>query len=138
MDQKTKEPLQYKVARFMRGRYGNDRLNQAMLVFALVMTFIGSLANNVPAILASDVIIILCFVRMLSKNIVRRQVENNTYLELTAGIRHYSKASYLSVKDKQYRYVVCPNCKQICRIPRGRGKIEITCPKCRTSFKKKS
>lgn len=40
--------------------------------------------------------------------------------------------------DKDHRIFRCPNCDQRVRVPRGRGKIEITCPRCSHRFVKRS
>ena len=65
--------------------------------------------------------------RMYSRNIEARRREN------TAFLRFFSRLT-----DKQYRYFRCPQCGQQLRVPRGRGKISITCPKCHNQFIKKS
>ena len=40
--------------------------------------------------------------------------------------------------DKEHKYFTCPNCKTVCRVPRGKGKIVITCPKCGGEIRGKS
>ncbi|MCD7981014.1 MAG: zinc-ribbon domain-containing protein [Clostridiales bacterium] len=35
---------------------------------------------------------------------------------------------------KIYKFYMCPHCSQKVRVPKGKGRIEITCPKCRTTF----
>ena len=65
--------------------------------------------------------------------------ENEKFMSLTAGIRRlFSKEKYMMKQRKDYRIFTCPGCKQKIRIPKGKGKIEITCPKCRTKFIKKT
>ena len=43
-----------------------------------------------------------------------------------------------NIKDREYKYFVCPGCGQICRVPKKRGKITITCPRCHASFDRRS
>ena len=73
------------------------------------------------------------------QNISKRYAENQKYLKMTAGIRR-KLASWKSqlAQRKIYHIYRCPGCKQKIRVPRGRGKIEIRCPKCNTRFVKKS
>lgn len=44
----------------------------------------------------------------------------------------------LRQEKKIYRYFSCPQCGQSVRIPRGHGKVEITCPKCSAVFQKRT
>ncbi|MBB5264584.1 hypothetical protein HNP82_001711 [Catenibacillus scindens] len=130
--------------RFMQGRYGLDRLSQVMMIGGLVILVIASFVRR-PVIvsniiyLAGIVIVILGYVRVFSRNIQKRYRENEKFMSLTAGIRRlFSKEKYMMKQRKDYRIFTCPGCKQKIRIPKGKGKIEITCPKCRTKFIKKT
>ncbi len=84
-------------------------------------------------------LIIYMYYRTLSKNIAKRQAENRKYLELSykaRGLANKEKRYLLDLKDNHiYK---CPECRQKIRIPRGKGRIEITCPKCAAKFIKKS
>ena len=42
------------------------------------------------------------------------------------------------IKDREHRYFDCPKCRQPVRVPRGKGKIMITCPKCKERFQRKT
>ena len=113
---------------FMQGRYGADQMGQMLsavsMVFLIISLFSGIVYN---------------YFRMFSKNISKRYAENQKYLKMTAGIRR-KLASWKSqlAQRKIYHIYRCPGCKQKIRVPRGRGKIEIRCPKCNTRFVKKS
>jgi DNA-directed RNA polymerase subunit RPC12/RpoP len=81
----------------------------------------------------------ICYFRMFSKNYSQRSAENQKYLEMTRGIRtKLTKAKNRIVQSKDYHIYKCPTCGQKIRIPRGKGRICITCPKCRHEFEKKS
>ena len=128
----------------MQGRYGLDRLSQVMMIGGLVILVIASFVRR-PVIvsniiyLAGIMIVILGYVRVFSRNIQKRYRENEKFMSLTAGIRRlFSKEKYMMKQRKDYRIFTCPGCKQKIRIPKGKGKIEITCPKCRTKFIKKT
>ena len=116
--------------RFMAGRYGNDRLNITLLavgcVLCFVQMFVPSGAGFVLTIL-SEVLLILSLFRCFSRNTYKRYNENRKFLLLIDRI-----------KDRDHRYYACPKCRQTVRVPKGKGKISITCPKCREKFIKKT
>ena len=131
--------LRASLARFMAGRYGVDQLSYAMVVAALVLTVLGALTRLGLLTLLADALLIVSFVRMLSKNRVRRAQENQLYLQKTLGVRKGSREWLNRVKNsKQYRYFVCPKCKTRLRVPRGVGSVTITCKHCGTKFDKKA
>lgn len=120
-----------KFRRFMEGRYGNDKLNNAILICALAVVLLAALIR-VPLInlLLHGVAYVLMFwsiARSLSRNTYKRYEENRRFLRLMD-----------QAKDKDHRYYNCPKCKQTVRVPRGKGKIAITCPRCREKFLRKS
>ena len=85
------------------------------------------------------VLIGYCYFRMFSRNISGRNEENQKYLSWTAGIRRsFTQTKNRIVQSKDYHIYKCPVCGQKIRIPRGKGKICITCPKCRHEFEKRS
>ena len=132
-----------KLNRFMQGRYGVDNLARFTLGVALFVIVVGSFMRQNAAGGVLDtvgfILIIYTYFRILSRNISARYAENQKYLTMTAGIRR-KIASWKSqlAQRKMYHIYRCPGCKQKIRVPRGRGKIEIRCPKCNTRFVKKS
>lgn len=126
-------------ARFMAGRYGTDQLNFALLIVSLAGSIIGSLTGLGILTLLADVLLIVMLWRMLSKDRYRRAHENQVYLEKTYGARRAATEWVNRVKNsKKYRYFVCPKCKKRLRVPRGVGKMTITCKDCGTKFDKKA
>ncbi len=125
-----------KVSHFMSGRYGSDQLNLTLVILALVFTLIGSLTGiRMVTTLIADALLVFCFYRMLSKDRVRRAHENTVYLEKTYGVRKAISEWFQRLKNaRKYRYFVCPKCKERLRVPRGVGKITITCKKCGEKF----
>ena len=112
---------------FMMGRYGTDRLNMVILSVGLV-------ASLLSVILRAPVMDLVLFAlsygmmfwaifRVLSRNTYKRYRENRRFLMLLDRI-----------KDRQHKYFDCPKCRQPVRVPRGKGKIAITCPKCKEKF----
>ena len=126
-------------SRFMSGRYGTDQLNMAMLWTALIMTIIGSLAKLGILSLMADALLIVMFIRMLSKDRYKRQHENQVYLQKTYKITKAVNEWVNRMKNsKKYRYFTCPKCKKRLRVPRGVGSITITCKGCGNKFDKKA
>lgn len=119
------------VRRFMTGRYGTDKLNMVILgagvVLCLVSMFIPLALVNLLLTLAAYALMFWAIFRSFSRNTYKRYQENRKFLLLLDRI-----------KDRQHRYYDCPRCHQSVRVPRGKGKIAITCPKCREKFIKKT
>ena len=124
---------------FMQGRYGADQMGQMLSAVSMVFLIISLFSRNQAWFLLALIGIVYNYFRMFSKNISKRYAENQKYLTMTAGIRR-KLASWKSqfAQRKIYHIYRCPGCKQKIRVPRGRGKIEIRCPKCNTRFVKKS
>ncbi|NCB33725.1 MAG: hypothetical protein EOM64_07570, partial [Erysipelotrichia bacterium] len=101
----------------MNGRYGTDQLNFFMMIFALIIDFIGMFVRNGFVMLAADVLLLLVILRSFSKNINKRAIENRIFMERTAGIRRTFSAWQKTRKDTEHRYYVCPKCHQLVRVP---------------------
>lgn len=127
-----------KMIRFMQGRYGNDQLNQFLMLVALILCVL-SLFGVKYVYLLGLVGIVYVYYRMFSRKIYKRSAENAKYLKYTSGIRQrFGKWKRGLSMRKTHHIYRCKSCKQKIRIPRGKGKIEITCPKCGNKFVKKS
>ena len=128
-----------KMMQFMQGRYGADQMGQMLSAVSMAFLIISLFSRNQAWFLLAVIGIVYNYFRMFSKNISKRYAENQKYLKMTAGIRR-KLASWKSqlAQRKIYHIYRCPGCKQKIRVPRGRGKIEIRCPKCNTRFVKKS
>ena len=133
------EKIRASFVRFMSGRYGADQLSYAMVISALVLTVIGSIAHVMLLTLLADALLIVMFVRMFSKNRYQRAHENQVYLEKTQNIRRAVTEWMNRMKNsKKYRYFTCPKCKARLRVPRGVGNVTITCKSCGEKFDKKA
>lgn len=128
--------------RFMSGRYGGDQFNRFLAVASLVFLILGLFLPGVFGILFYAVgfaMLIYSYIRMFSRNHAQRIAENRWYWEKrNAVISWFGGAKTRFSLRKTYHYYRCPRCRQQLRVPRGRGRISITCPKCGTSFIKKS
>jgi hypothetical protein len=132
--------LKYSLYRFMNGRYGSDQLNIALLILSISVSLIGGILFN-RSIYVSLVVYGISFLilyRGFSKKIYKRQQENLKFMRLIQPIKSKYKLIKLNLTQKQYKHVQCPRCHRTLRVPRGRGKIEITCPHCHVAFDKRS
>lgn len=135
--------MKEKLIRFMQGRYGIDQFSKFLLIVGLIAVvassfFWDSIANVIFYILGW-ILVIYCYFRVFSRNIPKRYAENQTYLAKTYKIRSFFQRQKSIWKQRRvYHIYTCPSCKQKIRIPRGKGKIEVRCPKCGTTFVKKS
>lgn len=123
----------------MIGRYGVDELSRFLLVLTLILIGINFFVQNFILYAAGTCSLILCYARMLSKNINRRFRENQTYLHYEFLVKErFRKWKSRLKQSKTHHIYKCPNCGQKIRIPRGRGKVSIHCPKCNTDFIRRS
>jgi len=112
---------------FMQGRYGGDKLNMVILwggVIACILSLI------IPWQVVKIIFLVISYglmgwaiFRAFSTNTYKRYQENRKYLRFTDRL-----------KDRKHRHFECPKCRQPVRVPRGKGRIAITCPKCREKF----
>lgn len=127
-----------KLTRFMYGRYGADQLNRFLMGIVLVFLVISLFIRHQAFYWITVIGIAVSYFRMFSKNIRKRSQENNRYLNATAGIRRSFAKMKSRSSDKSHCYFKCPSCRQTVRVPKGKGKICITCPKCGGEFVKKT
>ena len=122
----------------MYGRYGTDKLSLVLLVTGLVLSVLGQLFWFFPLVVISYVFYGYAIFRTFSRNITTRQKEYYSFLKIWNPIVKWFRMRKNIWKDrKEYKYFKCPNCKQWLRAPKGRGKIQVTCQKCRKEFIKK-
>lgn len=131
--------MKEKLIRFMAGRYGFDSLGKATIIAALAAVVLASLFDVPVLSWLAWALIIYAYFRMFSRNIYKRSAENQTYLAKTRRLRAwFSTQKNLLAQRKTHHIYKCPTCRQKIRVPKGKGKIEIRCPKCQTRFIKKS
>lgn len=134
-----------KFNKFMQGRYGVDELSRFTMGVALALIILTMFVNIVNRSVGSVLdflgiaAIVYAYFRIFSRNIQQRYAENQKYLQMTSKLRlRFNKEKNLMKQRKTHHIYACPGCGQKIRIPRGKGKIEIECPKCHTKFVKKS
>ena len=130
--------------RFMQGRYGTDSLVRFTLIASLILIVLSAVLVRVPVLgtlcnAAGLLGIIFTYFRMFSRNISARYEENRKFLEKTDGIRRWLHREKNLMNERKVNHIyTCPGCRTKLRAPKGKGRIEITCPKCHTKFVKRS
>lgn len=130
------------MARFMYGRNGTDQLNIALLLVYLLLVILRSIAVGITGSAAVDLIFAVVTLvmaawilfRIFSRNLTRRREENARFLRRVQPMR----GRVARLRDRDHRYFTCPGCKTVCRVPRGKGTIRITCPKCGNVMQKRT
>lgn len=119
--------------RFMYGRNGVDALNWALFAVELVLSLLSSFVR-VQAVAAtlyflSVVLMFIVLIRIFSRNLTQRRAENARFLSWWAPKMDAMRGAKARRADKSHKYVRC-SCGAYCRVPKGVGKVELTCPKC--------
>lgn len=128
--------LREKLQRFMYGRYGTDKFNSFLMAAALVLLVLSWFFGRIFFLLAI-VALGYAYFRMFSKDYEKRSAENSKYMSVKYKVHSvFSRYRKMWSQRKTHRFYKCPNCKQQIRVPKGHGRIQITCPKCRTVFEK--
>jgi len=150
---------------FQQQRRGIDELGRTMLITALVLSVIGMIVSRsvgwlrVVTSLLSGALLVLIVLRMFSKDFNKRYQENMKYLTYETAVKQWFRrtfrtkgagSSYSAPKAKragknptwaelkQYKYLICPQCAQRLRVPRGKGRIRVTCTNCGNVFETRS
>ena len=131
--------MREKLRQFMIGRYGTDGLNQFLSIASLVLLLIAIVSRVSLFTWLGVALLIYCYYRTFSRNISKRTEENYKFYTLKDRV----DSKFRGLKEqwanrKVYHYYRCPQCRQKLRVPRGRGRIQISCPRCGTQFIKKS
>lgn len=132
-----------KLNRFMMGRYGQDALSRFTLIVFVVLALIGFLVRDGAGRSILNVlllaVLVIWYLRVFSRNFEKRRRENAVYLKYKNAVLRWFK----SLKDrwtqrKDYRFFRCPSCHTLLRVPKGKGRVRLTCRKCGTSFERKT
>ncbi len=132
--------MKEKFQRFMMGRYGTDSLNRFLLGSSVVILVISMFMRRGNMLYSFALLLILiCYVRMFSRNLQARYNENVKFYNMKNRVLGFwnKQKSYMAQRKTHHIYK-CPTCRQKIRVPKGKGKIMITCPRCKTEFMKNS
>lgn len=125
--------------KLMYGRYGLDQLGIFSMLLLLILNMIATMGRWEFLSILTSVLMVFVIWRILSRNITKRSAENQMFLQMSAPVCKWFREKAATIRDsKTHKHFRCPHCGQKIRVPKGRGKIQITCPKCKQSFVKKS
>lgn len=131
--------MREKIARFMVGRNGVDDLARFESWFVLVVLILSIFTRSGLLDLIAITFIVHMYFRVFSRNVSKRYEENQKFLNFRYDwtVKWNRKKKHFEQR-KMYKFYKCPMCRQEVRVPRGHGKICITCPKCREEFIRRS
>lgn len=125
--------------KLMMGRYGSDQLSMALIIFSVILSLIANLISLPLLSSISYIPLGICLFRMLSKDIDKRRMENYKFSILISPLYSwFRKTRKRLIDSKTHRFFRCPTCNANLRLPKGKGKITIYCPKCNTEFSRKT
>ena len=124
-----------RVARFMMGRYGVDALYHFTFWVCLALIVVNLFVNSLIISLIETLLIFWSIFRVMSRNIYKRQRENQIFLNIWGKIKSPFKMMGNKWRDrKTHVYKRCPSCKSTLRLPKERGEHSVRCPRCRSLF----
>ena len=119
----------------MTGRYGTDEYAKFLLTVTLVLCILTLFIRNWVMYLLTALAFAWSYYRILSKDFERRREENERFRALESRFGRWCRVQKRKFDGRrEYRFFKCPNCGQQVRVPRDKGRIRITCPKCHTQF----
>lgn len=136
--------LRNALSRFMYGRNGADQLGVCMIWGAILLDLAGMLIKKngiVSGIIgfAATALAIWALWRVFSRNLEKRRAENAAFLQkIWWPVKRRFASGRQQRMDREHKYFTCPKCKTVCRVPAGKGKIVITCPKCGAEIRGRS
>lgn len=136
---KWRHLMREKLSRFMAGRYGVDGYSRFLLWFSVALMVLSMIFRNNWLYILAVVVMVYSYSRIFSRNLQKRYAQNNRYYQYKQKITGFFKRQAGYMRQRQTHHIYrCPGCRQKIRIPRGKGKISIRCPKCHTEFIKRS
>ena len=131
--------MREKLRRFMQGRYGADQLSRFLSLIGLVLIILNLFVHSNVITYLVMALLVYCYYRMFSRDYNRRYAENQKFLTWQNKVKYKVNNWKRNLTDRKTHHIYkCPSCGQKIRVPRGKGKIIVTCPKCRMEFQKKS
>ena len=127
--------FKYRLANFMRGRYGMDALYRALMAGTVILLVLHVFFPSPVLYLLSLACTGYAFFRAFSKNHARRAAENQKYLALRSAAGKKLLQARNRFRDRRtHRYRACPHCRQMLRLTRKIGVNHIKGPKCQHEF----
>lgn len=128
-----------KLRQLMVGRYGVDQLGRANAIAYFAVSVLSIISHSFLLVILAYLLLFGFFFRCFSKNINKRIAENQKYFQFVEKIKRKRITKKKQWDERStYRFYTCKHCGQTIRVPKGKGKICITCPKCHFEFIKKT
>ena len=126
--------LREKLARFLYGRNGPDKLYNFCIISSLVLLILNLFFRTLWLELPAYALFGYAIFRFLSRNVYKRQEENRKFLRFWTRLRNWFSTTKSRLTDRSHAYRKCPSCKSQLRLPRKRGKHSVRCPRCNVTF----
>ncbi|WP_208560558.1 hypothetical protein [Marinilactibacillus kalidii] len=124
---------------YMNGRYGLDELSKVLMAAGLLLNIVSNFVGGMIVSVFGIALIAYALLRVLSKEKTNRYKEYRYYITIKQKwLTKVQKLRNKQAQRKVYKVLACPECKQSIRVPKGKGKIRITCPNCKNQFVKKT
>jgi len=134
-----KDDLRTRLAKWMVGRNGADEMSMAAVYVALLLVIINIFAKNMVLSIIALLLLAFAVWRMTSKNVAKRREENRAFATKMGPLRPWLRdPSAAFAENRNYKHLKCPECGQPMRVPRGKGRLRVTCPKCHAKTEIKS
>ncbi len=131
--------FQQKLAEWMNGRNGPDELGVSVTMLAVVMLLLNIFVQTFVLSIIALLLIGYSVWRLLSRDVESRETENVVFLDFVSPVMPWFRNPGGAMTElRDYKHLACPECGQRVRVPRKKGKIRITCPKCQAKFEAKS
>lgn len=128
--------MRERFSRFMQGRYGQDQFGRFLMALGMISILLHIFISYAPFYYIAIASLLFGYYRMLSRNFIQRRRENAKYLELKGKVSRMLPER--KARDPYHRIFKCPGCGQKVRVPKGRGKVAIRCPRCNREFIKRT
>ncbi|HCJ09413.1 MAG TPA: hypothetical protein DHV96_13970 [Lachnospiraceae bacterium] len=145
MLQKYITMLREDIKEAMGRRCGLDELNNLIMLVGFLYVVAALFTKNKIFLLLGAAFVVLCYLRVFSKNVDKRKRENDFYMRYMGKVvlearllKLMTRMKCKSILDKEYVYFVCDECHQVIRVPKGKNKVNIRCPKCNHTFVKRT
>lgn len=127
-----------KIENFMRGRYGPDQLYTAMIAVSFALLIVNLFVRSAIFSTIVWLLLVLSLFRSFSRNIYKRQLENERFLKVWNRIKSSASLTVRRLKEiRTHRFRKCPHCKANLRLPRKTGKNTVQCPRCHNEFEQR-
>lgn len=135
----AKGNMEQKLAAWLRGRNGSDELSVFSIAVALLLVLLNMFVNSIILSVIALVLVAYAWWRMSSKDLESRENENGVFLEFIGPMRTWLQNPAQAVGEaRAYKHLKCPECGQRVRVPRGKGRVRVSCPKCHNKFEAKA